>query len=89
MTSTAGAITLPCAAEDYSGGDYLQDIYEAALIEIGGQSLLEDAQDEACAYVDQHYPWDGRGDEPAERVSAYCAVPWQRADLARSGTEAT
>ena len=71
-------------AEDYYGGDYLQDICESALVEIGGQALLEDAQDEAGAYVDQHDPWDGRGDEPAERVSAYCAVLWQRAELARS-----
>ena len=42
-------------AEDYYGGDYLQDICESALVEIGGQALLEDAQDEAGAYVDQHY----------------------------------
>jgi hypothetical protein len=41
-------------------------------------------QDEAGAYVDEHYPWDGRGDEPAARVSAYYAVLWQRVKLARS-----
>jgi hypothetical protein len=54
MTSTAGAIILHRVAGDYYGGDYLQDICESALIEIGGQALLGDAQDEACAYVDQH-----------------------------------
>jgi hypothetical protein len=45
---------------------------------------LDDAHDEASAYVDQNYPLDGRGDEPAERVSAYCVVLRQRAELARS-----
>jgi hypothetical protein len=54
------------------------------LIEVGGQALLDDAHREAGAYVDAHYPWDGRGDEPAERVSAYWAVLWQRIELARS-----
>lgn len=69
--------------DEYFGGDYLQDVCESALIEIGGQALLDDAHNEAGAYVDEFYPWNGRGDEPAERVSAYCAILWQRVELAR------
>lgn len=68
---------------EYFGGDYLQDMLELELLEVGGQQLLDDAQDEAGAYVDEAYPWDGRGDEPAERVSAWCAVLWQRGEQAR------
>jgi hypothetical protein len=34
----------------------LQDICEAALVELGGQELLDGAHDEAAAYVDEHYP---------------------------------
>ena len=35
----------------------------------GGPEFVELVQFEATAYVDQHYPWDGRGDEPLERHS--------------------
>ncbi len=59
---------------DYYGGDYLQDIVETALIEVGGQALLNQAHEAAGAYVDRHYPWDGAAAEPTARVSAYCAV---------------
>jgi hypothetical protein len=63
------------ADDDYFSGEYLQDIVES--------DLLDEAHDEAGAYVDQHFPWDGRGDEPAGRVSAYCSVLWQRAEAVR------
>ncbi len=62
-------------------GAYLQDILEVVLLELGGQQLLDDAHREAVAHVEAHHPWDGVGDEPASRVSAYCAVLWQRAQL--------
>jgi hypothetical protein len=64
----AGAEAPGMADDDYFSGEYLQDILESDLLELGGQQLLDEAHDEAGAYVDQHFPWDGRGDEPAERV---------------------
>ena len=69
--------------DDYFSGEYLQDILESDLLELGGQELLVEAHDKAGAYVDQHFPWDGRGDEPAGRVSADCSVLWQRAEAVR------
>jgi hypothetical protein len=68
--------------EDYFGGDFLQDLAEKRLLDLGGDALWQDARHEAGAYVDERYPWDGTGDEPPERVSAYIAVLWQRADAA-------
>ena len=65
----------------YFTGDYLHDILEVMLFELGGQQLLDDAHREAAALVEAHYPWDGVGDEPGARASAYCAVLWQRAQL--------
>ena len=66
----------------YYTGDYLQDILEVMLLELGGQQLLNDAHREAAAHVEaRSHPWNGVGDEPGARVSAYCAVLWQRAQL--------
>lgn len=62
---------------------YLQDTLEFEALALGGQALLDDIHDEAGAHVDEHHPWDGRGDEPPERVSAYLAVMWQRVELER------
>ena len=50
---------------------YVQDVLEFDALALGGQAFLDDVHLEAGAYVDEQYPWDGRGDEPAERVSAY------------------
>jgi hypothetical protein len=72
----AGAEAPGVADDDYFSGEYLQDILESDLLELGGQRLLDEAHDEAGAFVDAHYPWDGRGDEPAGRVSAYCTATW-------------
>ncbi|GAA4554778.1 MULTISPECIES: hypothetical protein [Pseudonocardia] len=68
------------AEGDYYTGEYLQDIAETRLLEIGGERLRRLAHDEAGRYVDERYPWDGQGAEPAERVSAYIAVLWQCGD---------
>lgn len=68
--------------DDYYGGEYLQDIAEIRLRDLGGQELLDAGRDEARAYVAQAYPWNGEGDEPPERVSAYIAVLWQVGDAA-------
>jgi hypothetical protein len=54
--------------------EFLQDILLSVLLELGGRELLDAAHDETARHVDEHHPWDGRGDEPAERVSAYLAV---------------
>ena len=70
--------------DDYYSGDYLQDILEGELLDLGGKRLLDDAHHEAGQYVDSCYPWDGAGDEPGDRLSAYLAVLWQRVELARS-----
>ena len=69
--------------EDYYSGGYLQDVVESDLLKLGGQELLAAAHAEAGRHVDEHHPWDGRGDEPAERVSAYLAVLWQVAEAVR------
>jgi hypothetical protein len=69
--------------EDYYSGEYLQDIAESALLELAGQQLRDAAHAAAGAHVDQHYPWDGTGDEPEQRVSAYIAVLWQWVERAR------
>ncbi|MFR9807404.1 hypothetical protein ACL02T_34710 [Pseudonocardia sp. RS010] len=74
--------------EDYYGGDYLQDIAEHRLLECGGEQLRLAAHDEAGRYVDERYPWDGLGDEPAERVSAYISVLWECGDSAEPGQSA-
>lgn len=66
--------------EDYYGGDYLQDIAEQRLLQLGGEKLRQAAHDEAGRYVDEAHPWDGAGDQPPERVSAYIAVLWQFGD---------
>lgn len=70
--------------DDYYSGDYLQDLLEGELLDIGGKRLLDDAHIEAGRYVEDAHPWDGEGDEPGERVSAYLAVLWQRAAQARA-----
>lgn len=55
----------------------IQDELELDLLALDGQALLDEVHDEAGAYVDREYPWDGQGDEPPERVSAYLAVLWR------------
>jgi hypothetical protein len=70
--------------DDYYSGDYLQDILEGQLLDLGGKQLLDDAHYEASQYVGSYHAWDGHGDEPGERISAYLAVLWQRAELARN-----
>jgi hypothetical protein len=69
----------------YYSGEYLQDVLEVTLLELGCEELLSDAHNEAGAYVDEHYPWTGSGDESEERVSAYCAARWWRAEQVRAG----
>ena len=61
----------------------MQDVLEMEALGLGGQALLDDIHDEAAAHVDEHHPWNGRGDEPPERVSAYLTVLWQRCRVAR------
>jgi hypothetical protein len=73
---------LPAVDDGYMDG-YIQDELELDLLALGGQQLLGSAHDEADDYVDREYPWDGVGDEPAERASAWLAVLWQRAEEAR------
>jgi hypothetical protein len=84
LTGAWRRLILP-SVDDYFGGDYLQDICEMRLLDCGGQALRDDAHDEAGRYVDENYPWNGRGDEPADRISAYCAVLWQRAEAVTMG----
>ncbi len=68
--------------DDYLSGA-IQDELEFDALVLGGQALLDDIHDEAAAHVDDHHRWDGRGDEPAERVAGYLAVMWQRVELER------
>ena len=51
--------------------------------------MLHDIRNEAAAHVHEHPPWDGQGDEPPERVSAYLAVLWQRMQVARMEANGT
>lgn len=65
------------------------DELEGDALAYGGRQLLDDIRGEALAYVDGEHPWDGRGDEPAGRMSAYLGVLWQRVEqerCARIGT---
>jgi hypothetical protein len=55
-------------------------------LELGGQQLRDAAHAAAGAHVDQHYPWDGTGDEPEQRVSAYISVLWEWVERAVSRT---
>lgn len=61
-------------------GEFLQDITEGWLLDLGGEEVRLAAHDEAGRYVDVHYPWNGLGDEPEDRVSAYIAALWQYAE---------
>jgi len=74
--------------DDYFGESYIQDVCEMALLALGGQRLLEDAVDVAAGHVDEHFPWDGYGDEPAPRVAAYIAVLRERVVIARAALPA-
>lgn len=68
------------ASEDAAyrvSGEFLQDVAESRLIEIGGQALLDRAQYAAGLTVDALYPWDGLGAEPEARVSEYISVLWR------------
>ena len=67
----------------------MQDTLELEALALGGQALLDDIHDEAGVDVDEHYPGDGRGDEPPERVFAYLAVLWQRVQVARMEASGT
>jgi hypothetical protein len=71
---------------DYFSGEGLKEIYEFALLELGGQELLDDATDDARRSVNDTHPWSGVAPEPAPRVAAYCAVLWARIGRAR-GTD--
>ncbi len=59
---------------DYFGGQALTVIYEFALLELGGQELVDDARTMARGYVDAEHPWSGLEPEPEERVSAYVEI---------------
>jgi hypothetical protein len=62
----------------------LPDVLEGQLLDLGGKRLLDDAHHEAAQHVESLHTRDGSGDEPGKRISAYLAVLWQRAELARS-----
>ncbi|GAA2887351.1 hypothetical protein GCM10010472_52080 [Pseudonocardia halophobica] len=85
----AATVVSSASGEDYYGGEYLQDMAEQRLIEFGGERLRLAAHDLAGRYVDERYPWDGRGDEPADRLSAYIAMLWQVGDAYEPGGEGT
>jgi len=53
-------------------------IYEFALLELGGQELLDDARTMARSYVDAEHPWSGSEPEPEELVAAYVDILWWR-----------
>jgi hypothetical protein len=46
---------------DYFSGRVLKEIYEFALLELGGQELLDDATNKARSHVDAEHPWSGLG----------------------------
>jgi hypothetical protein len=71
---------------DYFGGEGLKEIYGFALLELGGQELLDNATDDARRSVDGTHSWSGVAPEPAARVAAYCEVLWARIGRAR-GTD--
>jgi hypothetical protein len=68
---------------DYFSGRVLKEIYEFALLELGGQELLDDATNMARSHVDAEHPCSGLEPEPAARVAAYSEVLWSRIGRAR------
>lgn len=76
-----------CCDDGYYGGEYLQDVAETGLVEVGGETLLDAAHDAAAAYVAWRYPWTGEGAEPRERVSAYIGALSRQLDAARVNAE--
>ena len=79
-----GVAGASCCEAGYYGGEYLQDVAESGLVEVGGQALLDAAHDAAAAYVAWRYPWTGEGEEPQQRVSAYIGVLSRQLDAARA-----
>ena len=77
----AGAMSEP---EDYYNGDYLQDVAESRLLELGGRELLAHAQRYAGENADVMHPWDGTGPEPEARVSEYIGSLWRYIELIES-----
>ncbi len=73
---------------DYrASGEFLQDVVETRLIELGGQPLLDPAHDYAGSNADLLHPWDGIGDEPEARVSEYIASLWAYIEAVESRGE--
>lgn len=68
---------------DHFDGQDLKKIYEFALLELGGQELLDDATTIARRSVDTQRPWSGLEPEPEERVAAYVEILWERINRAR------
>ena len=70
--------------DDYYNGEYLQDVAEYRLLELGGRELLDHARDYAGANADTMHPWDGTGPEPEARVSEYIGSLWRYVELIES-----
>lgn len=56
-----------------------------ALRRTGGDTLVHDALSEANWYADLYTPWDGRGDEPTERLTARLYILTERLDRVTTG----
>lgn len=84
--SAACGVAACCYDGGYYGGEYLQDVAETGLVEVGGETMLDAAHDAAAAYVAWRYPWSGEGTEPQERISAYIGALSRQLDAARVNT---
>jgi hypothetical protein len=51
----------------------LLDVLTTGVQALGGSDLMQHISSEATAYTDEQGPWNGEGDEPPERYSAWLA----------------
>ncbi len=70
-------------SEDDARAQWLRGQVESELLQVGGHELVGDARREAEWYVALFFPWDERGSEPPERLTAHLEILTARLDRAR------
>lgn len=62
-------------------------LVEVELRDVGGTELVADARREAEWYASLYFFWDGRGDEPLDRLRARVDILSMRLDSARADSD--
>lgn len=63
------------------------ELVETELRDVGGPELVADARREAEWYAALYFFWDGRGDEPLDRLRARVDILSMRLESARGAGE--